>query len=296
MNANAGETKVDSSTAAADPGETCKSGGVLSVDESTILLRGMLDDAGHARRRLLSPFEVHFSQALIRPEFQDGTPVDDSVKAIGHRSCVTRGDIDGAPDGTFHLLQPPFPEIEVIQWRCKLRDQFGDITVDMYGNELHGDLAWYSLDNRRLYCLQKAAAALHPTEVRVLVCVVTQDQGNCREFRKFRTPDLGRTIGIGYRDGGLIPRWSWREEVGLPPLPPPSGSAIDRPGKKRSSRQRQQESEEDENGGGHDMVKSAVMFMLVYVLLRIVFYMGRRLSGGVPASTQMPSGTSSTEL
>ena len=50
----------------------------------------------------------------------------------------------------------------------------------------------YTLDNRRLYCLQKAAVALYPKEagwegrirslkVRVLVKLVRQEDGSCRE-------------------------------------------------------------------------------------------------------------------
>ncbi|CAK0886782.1 unnamed protein product, partial [Prorocentrum cordatum] len=125
--------------------------------------------------------------------------------AAGARGAAGRPrppQVVGVPAGpsNWWLLKPPFPEIEVIQWRCKLREEDGTVSVDAAGNELYGEREWYTLDNRRLYCLQKAATARHPAQVRCPVVVIQQEEGNCREFRKFRTPDRGRTVGVGHKE------------------------------------------------------------------------------------------------
>eukprot|EP00927_Polykrikos_kofoidii_P057743 TRINITY_DN5192_c0_g1_i2.p1 TRINITY_DN5192_c0_g1~~TRINITY_DN5192_c0_g1_i2.p1 ORF type:complete len:377 (+),score=65.28 TRINITY_DN5192_c0_g1_i2:31-1161(+) len=221
------------------------------------------------RRRLISPLEIHFSQGHVRPDFQDGRIVEDSASAIESE----------------YLSFPTFPEIEVIRWRCKLRKEDGATKTDESGMELYGDREWYSLDNRRLYCLQRAAARLYPAEVRCAVIVIRQEDGNCREFRKFRTPDLGRTVGIGHRDAGeAMPRWSWRKEVGLPDLPPPVGQAIasrharkrgpnargPHSGDRRGGRFHGSRSDEEDSGSKWDPVLHVAFFVLIYAGLRIV--------------------------
>eukprot|EP00448_Togula_jolla_P016767 CAMPEP_0170575072 /NCGR_PEP_ID=MMETSP0224-20130122/3656_1 /TAXON_ID=285029 /ORGANISM="Togula jolla, Strain CCCM 725" /LENGTH=310 /DNA_ID=CAMNT_0010897807 /DNA_START=12 /DNA_END=940 /DNA_ORIENTATION=- len=221
---------------------------------SAVRLRDLLSDgsdggesplAGQSnelRRRLISPLQVHFSQSHIRPEFQDGQTVEESLSQIGAEflSPVVADEVCGAPmsgDGWW-LLRPPFPEIEVIQWRCKLRDEDGALKLDDQGMELYGAREWYTLDNRRLYCLQRAACRYWPAEVRCIVTIIRQEEGSSREFRKFRTPDLGRSVRIGHRDSTELPRWSWRREVGAPEEPPPTGSALPRPPKRRNSERR----------------------------------------------------------
>jgi len=194
-------------------------------------------DISIGRRRLLSPLEIHFSQSHIRPDFQDGHSVVETAVAMQapeHRERLAKlqsAEVTGVPigDGDWWLLQAPFPEIEVIQWRCKLREEDGSLKLDAQGFELYGEREWYTLDNRRLYCLQRAAAALHPQEVRCVVAVIQQEEGSCREFRKFRTPDRGRSVAIGHRDMVNLPRWSWRKEVGLPEEVLAAGSTIAKP-------------------------------------------------------------------
>eukprot|EP00928_Gymnodinium_smaydae_P009770 TRINITY_DN13662_c0_g2_i1.p1 TRINITY_DN13662_c0_g2~~TRINITY_DN13662_c0_g2_i1.p1 ORF type:complete len:345 (-),score=60.85 TRINITY_DN13662_c0_g2_i1:258-1292(-) len=244
--------------------------------------------------RLVSPLEVYFSQSHIRPTFQDGRSIEEALESIEAELLSALPDEGAAlevpqesADGWW-LLCPAFPEIEVINWRCKLRGEDGATTTDSSGQELYGPLGLYTLDNRRLYCLQKVAAKLHPVEVRVLVSVVRQEDGNCREFRKFRTPDLGRSVGIGHRDSTTLPRWSWRQEAGLPEEPPPQGAPLpqrhargrrklgpnsgDRRGRRYSEEQDDEEEEE-----GRSQLENVFICILLYMILRIVFQLGKRM-------------------
>lgn len=281
---------------------------IFSVEDTTKLVHERLerDKAanGGAHLRLLSPLEIYFSQSHVRPEFQDGRSLDETTAVIGADRCSglksngSSPDLEqdlGAPTGddAWWLLTPPFVEIEVIMWRCKLREEDGSTKVDAAGNDLYGERDWYTLDNRRLYCLQKAAASLYPAEVRVVVSVVTQDQGNCREFRKFRTPDLGRSIGVGHRDESNMPRWSWRQEVNLPAEPLPEGTPNGRPSGRKQRRpssmsygnQRQgpgsrRDSDDDtEESGGRDAFINIMFFVAVYALLRLALHAARRVFG-----------------
>ncbi|CAE8615888.1 unnamed protein product [Polarella glacialis] len=199
----------------------------------------------------------------------------------------------GVPAGPedWLLLRPPFPEIEVIMWRIKLRGTDGNPKLDAEGNELYGEREWFTLDNRRLYCLQKAAVALHPKQVRCVVIVVKQEEGNSREFRKFRTQDCGRSIRIGHRDSRDLPRWSWRSEAGLPEEPLPVGTALpkqsrrrlDQPGwgmrmRRPGARGNCVDYEDDEEGGERskwDVMANAALFVVVYFALRLVIGIGR---------------------
>jgi len=246
-----------------------------------------------SRRKLLSPLDVHFSQSHIRPEFQDGKGlVDEAVTCIRRLSqepveaSNEAMEAFGAPvgDSSWWLLQAQFPDIEVIEWRCKLRDVDGTIKTDEAGNDLYGELEWYSLDNRRLYCLQKAAIAHWPADVRCIVSVVLQQEGNSREFRKFRTLDLGRTIGVGHRDEEAMPRWSWRSEVGLPEEALPVGTPIVKAARRRVPDRRGSGSRSGRNSGNDscedqdrwaDLPANIALFVLLYAALRVFMHLVR---------------------
>uniref|UniRef100_A0A7S0ZQL1 Uncharacterized protein n=1 Tax=Noctiluca scintillans TaxID=2966 RepID=A0A7S0ZQL1_NOCSC len=271
----------------------------LSPGATSALVRSLLGIDSEASptsvagfRRFLSPLDIHFSQAHIRPDFQDGAPVEESVAQIRSELCSEALDLSPALSTSegWWLLRPPFPEIQVIQWRCKLRNEDGSIKVDAEGSELYHELEWYTLDNRRLYCLQKAAVALWPVECRCLVTVVRQQDGNCREFRKFRTPDCGRTVGIGHKETRELPRWSWRQTAGLPEAPLPLGSPIARSPNKRRERRGQgnvtrsrsgrrllDDECDDDDGDRWALLQRILLFVLVYATLRLALQVGRRI-------------------
>lgn len=202
--------------------------------------------------------------------------------------------LSGAPSSSgcdcWWFLRPPFPDIEVIQWRCKLREDDGTPKLDEFGMELYGEREWYTLDNRRLYCLQRAAVSLHPAEARCLVAVTQHDEVNCRESRKFRTSNRGRSVGIGHRDAPDLPRWSWRREVGIAEEVLSAGSALSRQPRRRgppSGRRtgaagtaRSSCDDEDEpQRGKWDIALNILIFVLVYASLRLALYLGWRLLG-----------------
>jgi len=170
----------------------------------------------------VSPFDIRFSQMRARTEFRDGRSVEEALESIKAVRCEQT---DGETDGPVWVLKAPFPPIEVLPWRCKLRDEQGKpmLCAETGGELWDADDNIFSLDNRRLYCFQKAAAALWPDRV-VIDVVELPPQSlttSSRQVRKFRTLDCGESILIGERaapgDDKDLKRWSWREAVGLAP-------------------------------------------------------------------------------
>eukprot|EP00439_Symbiodinium_sp_Y106_P024016 s7610_g2.t3 len=164
----------------------------------------------------LAPLEVHFSQMRANPHFRDGRSLVEAIEQIKHVPFEGTADRDDMP---VWLLKAPFPPIEVLKWRCKLRDETGKPLIDAEtGDELiDAEDRWFTLDNRRLYCLQKAAVALWPERaVAEVARLPSTSLTKLRQLKKFRTLDRGCSILIGNRVGGpMIGRWSWRESVGL---------------------------------------------------------------------------------
>jgi len=169
----------------------------------------------HASAQRMCPLEVWFSQPKMRHLFGDGLRVADAVTPIRVVKCTEEEEKE---HDAAYRLEAPFPTIEVIRWRCKLRDEnTGRAKLDpVTGGELFdSEERWFSLDNRRLYCLQEAALRVWPER-----CVA--DVSEIRSgphmrmpgIRKFRTPDLGRSILIGSRaDGVPFVRWSWEDKT-----------------------------------------------------------------------------------
>lgn len=196
--------------------------------------------------RKLDPLEVHFSQFRCRSTFRDdkllvdtealiravpitpggsssdrgGSAEKDGVSKAAASSAIAAAAEDGVSKAAFRL-ETPFPPIQVLQWRCKLRDAEGRPRIcPKTGGELYDNVdRWFSLDNRRLCCLQKAAVRSWPQ--RTFVDVIELPAGDTltktrtRQLKKFRTFDRGKTILIGGRnEGNTADKWSWREKVG----------------------------------------------------------------------------------
>lgn len=193
----------------------------------------------NAPNRRISPLDVRFSQFRARNAFRDGMLLSESMEQI--RVVPLKGEGSAAapplpppllgPDGKPQeggraqdqeydvLLVAPFPPIEVLPWRCKLRLPNGRPMLDKTGEHEVYDSQdrWFTLDNRRLCCLQKAAVAQWP--LRAVVDVVELPGGPLirqRQLKKFRTFDRGASILIGPKAAEEPPaRWSWREALGL---------------------------------------------------------------------------------
>eukprot|EP00933_Yihiella_yeosuensis_P062675 TRINITY_DN6565_c0_g3_i1.p1 TRINITY_DN6565_c0_g3~~TRINITY_DN6565_c0_g3_i1.p1 ORF type:complete len:316 (+),score=66.40 TRINITY_DN6565_c0_g3_i1:52-948(+) len=170
----------------------------------------------------MSPFDVHFSQMRARHLFVDGRPLEEAIASIEAVPWVAPEGADdtAAEDKPVWLLKAPFPPIEVLESRCKLRDEATGrpLIQSETGDELWDiEDRWFSLDNRRLHCLQKVATTLWPAKVVIDVCKVPSGAvTKARQLKKFRTLDRGKSVFIGGRkEGETLVRWSWKEAVGL---------------------------------------------------------------------------------
>jgi len=141
--------------------------------------------------KLICPLAVRFTQQHIRPVFQEGRALQDTIKQIEARPG--KGDYDV-------ILSAPFPNIEIIRWSQKDEEHAEK-------NTRH----WFTLDNRRLYCLQYVAATLWPKRVAVTVEVLYAAPDGFR--RKSNSLSVGRTVGIGHSLKDIVSWWDWREVV-----------------------------------------------------------------------------------
>lgn len=136
--------------------------------------------------KLISPFAIRFTQEHIRTTFRDGRAVEQTVNEI--ETQPGEGDVD-------LILNAPFPHIEIIRWASAEGDH------------------WFSFDNRRLYCLQRAAAAHWPRRVACVVEVLyAADRSSW--WRKCDTSVAGQSVNIRHSSTQpVISRWSWREAI-----------------------------------------------------------------------------------
>lgn len=162
----------------------------------------------------MDPLELRFSQRKMRNVFADGKLIADSVKQVRPiRRTEEEQSIYGAP----YRLEAPFPPIEVLRFRCKLRDETtGRPLLDPVTKKemFEKEESWFTLDNRRLYCLQRIAVNLLPERCTVDTIAEIRKERRLREIRKFRTLDGGRSINVGsVVDGVPFETWSWAEEA-----------------------------------------------------------------------------------
>lgn len=165
----------------------------------------------------MDPLELRFSQRKMRNVFADGKLIADSVKQVRPvRRTAEEQSIYGAP----YRLEAPFPPIEVLRFRCKLRDETtGRPLQDPVTKKemFEKEESWFTLDNRRLYCLQRVAVNLLPERCTVDTVAEIRKERRLREIRKFRTLDGGRSINVGsVVDGVPFQTWSWMEEAQNP--------------------------------------------------------------------------------
>jgi len=141
--------------------------------------------------KLISPLALRFTQEHIKTVFRDGHVVEDTVDEIEVRpSANTDYDL---------ILQAPFPQIEIIRWG---RDSDGT------GEGLH----WFTLDNRRLYCLQRAAMKHWPQRVAAKVEILYADPGMVKKKYDSTTMGASVTLANSCKDTPLF-RWDWQVEV-----------------------------------------------------------------------------------
>jgi len=153
--------------------------------------------------KLINPLSVRFSQDRIWPDFQDGTRIEDSLTQIG--TVPYKGSAYDL------VLRPPFPPMEIIRLKQERREADGERVRDDKGRKLFGEESWFTFDNRRLYCLQRAALQLWPMVVAVVVKVLYDfPEVRCARH-KFRTTSDGCSVKISLPDGQPGSLWNWQE-------------------------------------------------------------------------------------
>lgn len=165
---------------------------------------------------LLNPLGIRFSQPRINPAFADGSEFVDAVESCSldeqchmgpprHKAQLTA---DTRP-----YLMAPFPPIEVVRWKPKLRNADGvALRDDVTGKAMLGEECWFTMDNRRLYCLQRAAIKHWPRLVVAAVRVSETVTDDRKVLGKFRTTTEGMIIDVALAKGPVV-EWDWREEV-----------------------------------------------------------------------------------
>jgi hypothetical protein len=154
--------------------------------------------------KLISPLAIRFSQPRIRSTFRDGHTLEETLAQV---STVT-APADSAYDA---VLAAPFPPIEVVRWRPKLRDADGSALSDETGESLRGEECWFTLDNRRLYCLQNAAAQGLPHSIAAVVRVMYDIPTVKSIARKFKTTTSGSSVKVAaHHDEVPICTWGWQ--------------------------------------------------------------------------------------
>eukprot|EP00397_Hematodinium_sp_SG-2012_P004136 GEMP01004147.1.p1 GENE.GEMP01004147.1~~GEMP01004147.1.p1 ORF type:complete len:260 (+),score=42.06 GEMP01004147.1:182-961(+) len=162
----------------------------------------------------INPLTVRFSQDRVRPTFQD---VKDHKDGSSVQAAIDETVYEPFGDKQNLLfLRAPFEPIEILKWRPKIRSGAEE---DKTGKRapVYGEEKWFSLDNRRLYALQKKSVQLWPQRCLCEVKVVTNEATKRgKQLRKFKTKKGGEAVDIGYRDEEIIDVWDWRKFVDPP--------------------------------------------------------------------------------
>eukprot|EP00440_Ansanella_granifera_P022240 gb/GFBE01024160.1/.p1 GENE.gb/GFBE01024160.1/~~gb/GFBE01024160.1/.p1 ORF type:complete len:324 (+),score=71.44 gb/GFBE01024160.1/:1-972(+) len=140
--------------------------------------------------KLICPLAVRFTQDHIRPQFRDGRELEESFNQI--EAKPGKGGYD-------FILEAPFPAIEIIRW-CQSDTDAEDADVQH----------WFTLDNRRLYCLQRKAASMWPKKCAARVEVLYATSYNSIK-RKDTSLSVGRDVSIKCSDHNE--HWDWRAVV-----------------------------------------------------------------------------------
>lgn len=142
--------------------------------------------------KLICPLAIRFTQQHIRPMFQDGHDIEATIKQINVRPGIGEYDC---------ILEAPFPNIEIVRWYPQ----------GHRGSDLEDVKHWYTLDNRRLYCLQRAAAALWPKRVAAVAEGLYAATDGI--WRKDDSLFVGLAVSIGHSPKAVQRQWDWKKEV-----------------------------------------------------------------------------------
>jgi len=179
-------------------------------------------DGRNVMNHHMSPLDIRFSQKKMQPVFSDGRSVAETLNQIQVVQCK-KG--EASQYGATWKLKVPFPSIEVIHCRHMPKNWSPDTVKDSSGSSSAMPEFWFTLDNRRLYCLQKAAIGVWPercvSDVDVLLGPPVWRVSSVRKFRNikgrlhgFNSMYSGTTISVRSQAGGVgLIEWSWRDGI-----------------------------------------------------------------------------------
>lgn len=160
---------------------------------------------------VLNPLSLRFSQARINPSFSDGSGFEAAIAACRERP-LNPADLSAVEEEV--LLEAPFPALEVIRFRARMRDPDGKTVKNpVSGDALLGESRWFTFDNRRLHCLQRAALERWPRQCFVLVKETTMAADDRKVLGKFKTTTDGTSITVASSKESVD--WSWRAALGV---------------------------------------------------------------------------------
>jgi len=152
--------------------------------------------------KLVSPFAIRFTQEHIRTTFRDGRSVEAAIEEINQGHGTGNYDV---------ILRAPFPPIEILRW-CMPR-QDADLAAETNCPVgVRPREHWFTLDNRRLFCLQRAAVAAWPRRCAAVVMILYADPGTVR--KKYDSASAGFAVSVAHSyDDIPVMRWDWRERI-----------------------------------------------------------------------------------
>mmetsp|Transcript_88334 Transcript_88334/g.175630 ORF Transcript_88334/g.175630 Transcript_88334/m.175630 type:complete len:354 (+) Transcript_88334:49-1110(+) len=149
--------------------------------------------------KLISPLAIRFSQARVRPTFRDGRSIEAAIEQIQAQPCNIQ-----ASGGRYTLLlHAPFPPIEVISSPPRSSDGIED-------KRLQEASHWITFDNRRLCCLQQAAATHWPHIAAAVVRVMYDMPVERSAVRKMGRSEAGTVVQVSRLHEPHPPMWDWR--------------------------------------------------------------------------------------
>ncbi len=144
----------------------------------------------------MNRFEVHFCQPLVGQFFKHSDlALTDTLEQIEYKSqeVIAEDKSISCPASFDGLLNIPFPPIRV----CKVDDLY------------------YTMDNRRLWTMQKAALKQWPARVG---CYVRELESiPSKHVAKFETVTTGKVVNLRWNEQDIT--WSWRFEKGISKTP-----------------------------------------------------------------------------
>mmetsp|Transcript_106938 Transcript_106938/g.300721 ORF Transcript_106938/g.300721 Transcript_106938/m.300721 type:complete len:560 (+) Transcript_106938:206-1885(+) len=157
--------------------------------------------------KLISPLAIRFSGDRIKPVFQDGRDLE---AALGEMSVIPCNIIAGNGQEYSRMILAPFPPIEIVRVKMKHRDD--EAWLAMGG--VNSRYRWVTLDNRRLCCLQRIAAAQLPamcvTAVKA-VCDWSTERGAARKL--VSSPTTGLRVDVGNLNDPHMQVWDWMSDL-----------------------------------------------------------------------------------